>query len=46
MNTLRLATKEGYLAVVEIEHDVLTADESLQIKKGMDMHYADDELIR
>ncbi len=27
---------EGYLAVVEIEHDVLTADESLQIKKGTD----------
>ncbi len=28
--------EEGYLAVVEIEHDVLTADESLQIKKGTD----------
>lgn len=28
--------EEGYLAVVEIEHDNLTADEAYQIKKGTD----------
>ncbi|WLP64235.1 hypothetical protein Q9G86_27085 [Bacillus thuringiensis] len=30
------AMEEGYLAVVEIEHDNLTADETYQIKKGTD----------
>jgi len=28
--------EEGYLAVVEIEHDGLTADEKYLIKKGTD----------